>query len=264
MARGLPFDFMGSVRFVLLSSCAFAWGGCAHADSAADRQLSEMREQMSHMQLDNDRFDKRLGELEVSVADDKALPRVARIEPRVVQLGAAGDRLDSDDPNDVTARPEIKVAGRGGGEARGPRGKAERNVHSSSLDPEAKKAYETGLALVNSKQYDRALDALAAFLVKYPDHPYVENATYWRGEAYFAKGEYARATEQFEAVLARPESGNKAPDALLKLGITSEKIGASDKANEFWARLRNDFPKSDAARRIPTSGTGTKGPKESR
>ena len=85
--------------------------------------------------------------------------------------------------------------------------------------------------------------------------------------------------EQFESVLARPGSGNKAPDALLKLGMCHDRLGASQRAREYWDRLKNDYPRSDAAKRIPavgrkTSGTSTgaredgspdrKGPKENR
>src|SRR4029079_18735642 len=93
---------------------------------------------------------------------------------------------------------------------------------SSALDPEAKKAYETALAQVQGKQYDRGLEGLNAFLVRWPDHPYAENAMYWRGEAYFAQGEYLRAAEQFEAVLARFAAGKKEADALFKHGMCHE------------------------------------------
>ena len=250
------------MRSAVLVVFSVLLGACAHAETAADRQIATMREQISRMQVDNDRFDRRLGELEVSAADGRApaAPAVpvagvaARPAPRTVQLGASGDRLDNDDPNDTADRPEIKVAGAGGGVR-------SRAVKSSANDPDAKRSYETALKLVNDKQYDKALDAFAAFLVRYPDHPLVENATYWRGESYFAKGEYKSASDQFEAVLSRPSGGSKAPDALLKLGIANEKLGATDKANEFYARLRSEYPKSEAAKKIPSSTSTAKGPR---
>ena len=98
------------------------------------------------------------------------------------------------------------------------------------MSPEAKRSYESALALVRSKQYDKALDALTAFLVRYPDHPFAENATYWRGECFYAKGEYARAAEQFEGVMARFPYGNKAADALLKLGLSQQRLGSQELA----------------------------------
>src|SRR6185436_15210838 len=93
-----------------------------------------------------------------------------------------------------------------------------------------------------------------------PDHPYVENATYWRGEGYFAQGDYAKAAAEFEAVATRPSLGVKTPDALLKLGMCQEKLGQADKARTSYDRLQREFPKSDAARRIPQAATKTDAP----
>jgi tol-pal system protein YbgF len=127
---------------------------------------------------------------------------------------------------------------------------------SSALNPEAGRAYDAALGLVNSHQYDRALDAFAAFLVRFPDHPNADNAMYWRGESYYAKGEYARAAEELEGAILRFPLGNKVPDCLLKLGICQQKLGSQEKARSYFDRLTHDFPRSEAARRIPTRGPG--------
>jgi tol-pal system protein YbgF len=246
--------------------------GCAHGESAQDKQFAEMRETISRMQLERDRVDHRLEALELAVAEEKSPSDGSKDvnkappgpPPRTVQLGA--DVTENEDPNDVTQRPEIKVSGGAGGvapsRARGG-GDASR---ASVLDPDAKKTYEQGLSQVQGKQYDKGLDTLAAFLVKWPDHPYAENAMYWRGEAYYAKGDYAKAQESFEGVLSRFGSGKKAPDALLKLGLCQDRLGSSARAQEYFDRLKRDYPQSDAAKRIPAPGREdrSKGPKESR
>ena len=118
-------------------------------------------------------------------------------------------------------------------------------------DPEAKRAYDAALALVNAHQFGPGLEALAAFLVKWPDHPYVDHAMYWRGECYFAQADYAHASEQFEGVLARFPAGMKAPDALLKLGMCHQKLGHAAQARACFDRLVQDYPQSDAARHAP-------------
>ncbi|HSO36353.1 MAG TPA: tol-pal system protein YbgF [Labilithrix sp.] len=268
--------------------------GCGRPESAADRQFADLREQVSKLEADHDKVDQRLGALELAAADEKtappegsraaaaAAPGGAATQPlRVVQLGGAGDG-EGEDPNDKSERPDIRVTGAAGAAAPRPRaGKSGRArieesepsairpdaSRSSALDPDAKAAYEAALAQVQGKQYDRGLEGLNAFLVRWPDHPYAENAMYWRGEAYFAQGEYLRAGEQFEAVLARFGSGKKSPDALLKLGMCQERLGATARAREYWDRLKTEYPKSEAAKRIPTSsGTSSlpKGPKENR
>jgi tol-pal system protein YbgF len=185
----------------------------------------------------------------------------------VVQLGG-DDANENDDPNDPTQWPEIRVQGTPG--SGGGSRSTNRRVRSgddgvttnvsptttqsserpSALDPEARRAYDHAIELMNGKQHEKALEALNAFLVKWPDHPYAENAMYWRGEIFFAQREYLRAAEQFEAVLAR-FNGRKAPDALLKIGMCHDKLGAPSRANDYWARLKRDFPQSDAAHKIP-------------
>jgi len=261
---------------------------CSHADSAADRHLVEMREAITKVQAEQDRHNQRLGLLEGAAAEPKAArgpkPSSPHAPPRTVQLGDADSAAESDDPNDPNARPEIRLQGSGMGAPRPVRGKtrdredirvvpadegaSDGAPKPSIMDPEAKRSYENALSLVNSKQYDRALEALAGFLVRWPDHPYAENALYWRGEVYFARGEHLRAAEQFEAVLARFGGGNKAPDALLKIGMCHDRLGSSERAKEYWDRLRREHPRSDAAKRIPQSEGDSRnrgvGPKESR
>ena len=267
--RVLRFERMFS-RVVPATAVIFACAilGCAKPETVADRQFAEMREQVQKMETERDRVDERLNALEIAVADSKSNARATPHSPtppaRVVQVGDSAE-TDGADPNDKTDRPDIRVTGAAG--ASGARGRAGKSS-SPSLDLDAKPAYEAALALVQQKQYDRGLEALNAFLVRFPDHPYVENAMYWRGEAYFAQGDYAHANEQFEAVLARFGGGKKAPDALLKLGMGQDRLGQPARARETYDRLKNEFSKSDAAKRIPSgSGAGAaapKGPKENR
>jgi tol-pal system protein YbgF len=202
---------------------------------------------------------------------DPALPPV----PREVVLGAAEDVPDDyADTEDTSPRPVIHVIGSprpGRGSWRADdqvqesgtddgAGGAAPATQPQALDPAAKRAYDAALSLVTARQYPQALDALAAFLVKWPDHPYADNAMYWRGEAYFARGEYARASEQFEGVLARFPGGNKVPDALLKLGLCAQKAGDPAKAKAYFDRLAQQYPQSEAARRIPSASQSTSQP----
>lgn len=241
-------------------------GGCAH--ESADRQFAQMRDEIARIQADHDRFDNRLSVLEVKNAATPP-PPAARTsgsnEPRVVHIDPeAPEPQTIDDPPDGGVR---SVVLRGNGESRKkaratvesyPEGEGDPSLIPSSgdrakpsaLDANAKKAYDDALRLAQTHSYTAALDAFAAFLVKWPDHPYTSNANYWRGECYAAMGDQKRAIEQFEAVVARSLSGNKVPDALYKLAAIYEKSGNSEKAKEMAERLRREFPRSEAARRL--------------
>ena len=274
---------------------AFA-GGCA--GTAEERQLADMRTELDRIQDRRDRDDE--STLPVGVASSERGPMSASVPPLsptrsptsqptvqpvpadqdAVTLGggAAGGTVgpgaemadDLGDTEDPTPRPNLRVFG----SARSVRGTwREDQVEQTSpddaarpagsLDPAAAPAYDAAMALVNAKQYDRALGAFAAFLVRWPDHPYANNAIYWRGECYFAKGDYTRAADQFEGVVARFPAGSKAPDALLKLGMSRQKLGEPAKAKESFDRLTQIYPQSEAARRVPVvtiSATTPRGP----
>lgn len=229
---------------------------CDH--DTEERNLSEMSNQIDHLQVERDDADRDF--LQPEAAD----PHASSVPPRVPAPGqppppevrldeAPNQEMESADTTDPTPRPTIRVIG----SSRGAQSVTDEGAigtdtgQPSALDPNAKRDYEAALSLVNGKQYDAALDALAAFLVKYPDHPYADNALFWRGECYYAKGDYLHASEQFEGVVTRFPAGNKAPDALLKLGMSRLKLGDPVKAREYFDRLAQTYPQSDAARRIP-------------
>jgi tol-pal system protein YbgF len=240
--------------------------GCDH--DGEERHLAEMADQIDRLQVDRDEANRATMATDVadthfsSVAARSPAPSSA--PPPVMRVGDDGAPLDdSPDTDDPSPRPTIRMQGVGRrGEASSslvddgtpdPSGAAPTPAPgpSSALDPQAKHDYDAALSLVHAHQYDRALDALAAFLVKYPDHPYADNALFWRGECYFARGDWLHAAEQYEGVFTRFPAGNKAPDALLKLGMSQQKLGNPMKAREYYDRLAQSYPQSDAAHRIP-------------
>jgi tol-pal system protein YbgF len=280
------------VRSVTAFAAVLACGlppliGCA-GETAEERQLADLSRGVERDQSWVDRTEPRINEKEQLAK----VPAISDSVPRGGNAARQGDgsetmpepsELDGEDPNDTTPRPVIRIVGvrparRGvpgldhidetlpdepanGGQA-GPPIRA--NAPSpSALNAEAKRSYDAALALVNGHQYDQALDAFAAFLVRWPDHPNADNAMYWRGESYYAKGEYARAAEEFEGATLRFPLGNKVPDCLLKLGLCQQKLGNQEKAKSYFDRLSHDFPRSEAAHRIPDGRTRSAGPQES-
>lgn len=263
--------------------------GCA--ETVEDRQLADLARGVEKEQNTIDRAEPRIDESEVLAKSPARSEASTRPAPRTVELvdgpepssSSEGDSaLNGDDPNDTTPRPVIRITGlrparRGVSgidqidetlpDEPSPGGVVGPPIRvggppPSALDAEARRSYDAALALVNARQYDQALDAFAAFLVKWPDHPNADNAMYWRGESYYAKGEYARAAEEFEGATLRFPLGNKVPDCLLKLGLCQQKLGNRAKAQTYLDRLMREFPRSEAARRIPTDKTRIAGPQE--
>ena len=112
--------------------------------------------------------------------------------------------------------------------------------------------YDAAFALVKAKKPKAALEAFGAFIVRYPDHPYAANALYWRGDCYYAVGDYGSAVAQFEALAIRYPASPKLPDALLKMGLAHKKLGSASKAKDAVVKLKKEFPASEAAKKIPS------------
>lgn len=117
----------------------------------------------------------------------------------------------------------------------------------SSAD-DASVLYRRAIDLVRQRQFDEALIALNEFLRRHADDARAQKAMFWRGELLFAQRDYERALEAFEAALARDPRGDKAADALLKIGLCHKRLGAPERARAAIERLKTQFPNSDAAR----------------
>jgi tol-pal system protein YbgF len=220
--------------------------------------MEEFRREITAMQADNERLDQRLTALELTAAnrgkatrsqrgsDERPQLRVVRLTPE--GEGPSAQAVSEEPAGDDEPRTVIRAEGdeaptvrRGGSDEAGQRASEER----------AAQEYERALDLIKSKRYDPALEVLAGFLVRYPGSPNADNATYWRGECYYAKGDYVRAAEQFAGLVARFPKGNKVPDAMLKLGLSQRSMGEAERAQQTFDKLRREHPNSEASRKIP-------------
>lgn len=118
---------------------------------------------------------------------------------------------------------------------------------SSVRDPRSTAAYDAAVADARGGQCARAIEGLASFLVRWPDHPHAASAMYWRGECLLATGDARRAAEQFEGALARSASAHLSAGTLFKLAQSYRRLGDRERARSYGERLQREFPTSDAA-----------------
>ena len=108
-------------------------------------------------------------------------------------------------------------------------------------DPNAppREQYETALGLLQRGEWTAAESAFDTFLQRFPDDQLAANAAYWLGETYYIRQDYADAA----AIFARnyrsygPEAA-KAPDNLLKLGMSLSSLGDRERACQTFAELQ--------------------------
>ncbi len=112
-------------------------------------------------------------------------------------------------------------------------------------------SYDQALALYQQRRYQEAEQAFDSFLQANPQGVLAPNALYWKGETYYARGDYANAIFAFKEVQTRYPKHPKTADSLLKTGMSYTNLGDSNNAELHYAVLREDFPGSSAASRIP-------------
>ncbi len=117
---------------------------------------------------------------------------------------------------------------------------------SSSADEDA--AYRGAFNLLKEGRYEDAIKRFSAFLKKYPNSGYADNAQYWLGEANYVTRKYEQAIKEFEQVVTGYPQSDKRADALLKVGYCHYELQAYDKAKDTLTRVVQEFPKTTAAR----------------
>ena len=114
----------------------------------------------------------------------------------------------------------------------------------ASLGPE--ESYDEAYQLLRRADYSQAEQALRLFIETYPDHQLSGNAFYWLGETFYVRNDYEQAAKSFAHGYKSFPSGPKAPDNLLKLGISLRGMEKNADACHTFARLKLDHSNAPA------------------
>lgn len=106
--------------------------------------------------------------------------------------------------------------------------------------------YDYAFGLLRQANYQGAEQALAEFLTRHPDDALAGNAKYWLGETYYVRGDYQSAAVTFaEGFEAYPDNP-KAPDNLLKLGMSLASLGSKADACGTFEVLQQRYADASA------------------
>ena len=106
--------------------------------------------------------------------------------------------------------------------------------------------YQEAFGLIRQAKYQQSREYFQAFLEKFPKHALASNALYWLGETYYIQREYREAAEAFLKSYTTSATARKAPDSLLKLGMTLKALGENKAACDAYNELGKKFPKAPA------------------
>ena len=109
-----------------------------------------------------------------------------------------------------------------------------------------KEQYDHAFGLLRQANYGEAEQALRSFLDQNPSDPLAGNAKYWLGETYYVRGDYQQAAVTFAEAYQQFPDNNKAPDNLLKLGMSLSAIGSQPDACGTHDELLQRYPDASA------------------
>ena len=111
-------------------------------------------------------------------------------------------------------------------------------------DKPPKEQYEFAVSFMKIGDYETAEFALKEFIQKNKDHDLAGNAQYWYGETFRIRQLYSdAATAYLDGYQNYPKS-KKAPDNLLKLGITMVQLGEKDQGCKMISGVKKEYPKA--------------------
>jgi tol-pal system protein YbgF len=94
------------------------------------------------------------------------------------------------------------------------------------------------------RDFASAEQALSAFVETHPEDPLAGNAQYWLGETFYVRGDYQTAARTFAEGFQRYPDSDKAPDNLLKLGMSLAQLDLQDDACITLKKLRVEYPEA--------------------
>ena len=108
----------------------------------------------------------------------------------------------------------------------------------------AEEQYEFAVSFMKIGDYETAEAALKEFIDKNKEHDLAGSAQYWYGETFRIRQLYSdAATAYLDGYQNYPKS-KKAPDNLLKLGITMVQLGEKDQGCKMILGLKKEYPKA--------------------
>ncbi|HXF55530.1 MAG TPA: tol-pal system protein YbgF [Hyphomicrobiaceae bacterium] len=123
-------------------------------------------------------------------------------------------------------------------------------VQTAALDPPSggspKQLYERAYGLLLQQNYAAAEAGFEDFLKRYPNDELAANAQYWLGETYYVRGQYKAAASAFLKVSRSYAKSAKAPDSMLKLAMSLDRLGQRDAACQAYSELGARYPNPPA------------------
>ena len=120
----------------------------------------------------------------------------------------------------------------------------------AALPPAPANDYDLASAAFKEGQYEVAEQRFRSYLEKNPKERLTPEAIFYLGESYFRRARAREAAEQYLKVTVDFPRAVRAPEALVKLGLSLEKLGAKEQACAAFGEVGRKYPAASSAIRV--------------
>ncbi|MCK8667489.1 tol-pal system protein YbgF [Pseudomonas azerbaijanoccidens] len=218
----------------------------AYAGGGVSAPVSAQGELFNQLQSMQQQIERQQGAIEV-LQNDVARMKQENLEryqdlDRRIGTGVAPAATPENSSGGGELNAPAAAAGAGAAAAQAPA------AGSEPADPAKEKLYyDAAFDLIKAKDFDKASQAFAAFLRKYPNSQYAGNAQYWLGEVNLAKGDLQGAGQAFAKVSQLYPKHAKVPDSLYKLADVERRLGHTDRVKGILQQVVSQYPGTSAA-----------------
>jgi len=113
---------------------------------------------------------------------------------------------------------------------------------TAALSGSARDEYDLSYGYILTGDYTLAEQSFRSWLQTFPDHELVLDARFWLAESLYQQSKNREAANEFLDVYKSAPQGRKAPDALVKLGVSLAALGERDAACATFSEMKTKFP----------------------
>lgn len=189
-------------------------------------QVKQLNEQL---ELSRKETNFRLGALEggapvSAMTAPASAPAAAGKPQKMAPDAAAGSNLAGRQGGTLGSLPSSDVA----------------DAPSATLTP--RQQYDAAMELLTRAQYPEAQSAFKSFVASNPKDELAGPAQFWVGEISFTQKDYKSAAGSYADVIKRFPKTTKAPEAMLKLGLSLLELGQKKEGCTTLGAIKTRFP----------------------
>jgi tol-pal system protein YbgF len=231
-------------------------------DEVARKQIAEQQKRVDDLRQQGDSMAARLIKLEDAAKAQPVLTLAADIEKLREEIrnlrgqietlgnnieGVAKRQRDMYVDLDQRLRRFEQPAAPGTAAAPSAAGDTPKQAAAAPVNAEENETYERAQGQRRIGNYQGAITAFQAFILKYPKSTLAPRAQYWIGDSYFNMRDFKNAISSQQKLLAAYPDSSSVPDALLNMASAQIEAGDTAAARKTMDGLIARFPSSEAA-----------------